>query len=818
MFEIYLDDKVHNQYTKLDTDATDFSTTFAVSDINDISKRKDAATKDLTLPGTARNNKAFGYAFMVTKYNDDNDDVTNGTLFFNYNPQVLVDAYIYENGALLMKGSLRLLNINLNANNVVSYDCVITGDLIDFRGMLADKLLTDLDLSEMTHTFSLSSILYNWNNDPLSQGYVYPLIHNGMPFLDTTSVEAATINPFQIRNFKPAVFVSKILDKIFADSNILITTTTDNNIDTEVRTVSGLAYNWRVDGSVAFKTMFNNLIIPNNQLNMGNPQVLTGSTQLFSMTNTAGIYSDSALLTQESDGFGLVTLLNDVTFGTKTDTLNLFTVGGFFSNNISTSHPYGKDLVVYNVNRTFKAAGTLTTQLIYTNLYGASKPIQAKFTLWERNVVAESNQAGYRTAVGWDEVASDVFLFASTSSTGLVRNFTLAIPERTYQVGRQIRVTFSLYSDYATTGINFVDKNGNLDTAHFTYQIPNVVLQFPNQVGATIVTNVNIGDTIIPTLPTGVKQLDFINSLRNIFNFYVWTDQDTRIIVFEQYNDYYANTKGLNLVANALDWTRKIDLTSRGKITTNTTIQKFYNFTMKSDSDYINDFYQKKYGQTYGDYSVTDALGISETPLAVDVIFSPTPLVLAAPNITGQGGLDKAIPWIYTLDSNGNVFPLDTNIRILNYNGIADFTAAYNKTPITIITEIFNPRNNSYSHSAFITEIAAMVSNFVTDSSGNPVSDIHFGSPNETYIIKSATSVPTSYANYRNQILELKNPNVNYFDCEAYLNENDIANLDLSVPIFIDLGMYGASYWKLLSVDYTNNGRTSSIKLQKVLV
>jgi hypothetical protein len=62
------------------------------------------------------------------------------------------------------------------------------------------------------------------------------------------------------------------------------------------------------------------------------------------------------------------------------------------------------------------------------------------------------------------------------------------------------------------------------------------------------------------------------------------------------------------------------------------------------------------------------------------------------------------------------------------------------------------------------------------------------------------------------------NANITYLECEAYLNENDINQLDLSVPIFIDLGINGHSYWKVLSINYTNNGRSSTVQLQKIIV
>jgi len=789
MYEIYLDDKPNNQYAKLDVDTVDMTSVFQVADINDVSKRKDSFTKNLSFKDTQRNNSAFGYSGVLNKYIDESA-TTNGLLFWSYNPQILVPVYIYENGILILQGTLRHLQTNRNPNGTKSYDCVVTGQLKDFKDMIGDKVLTDLDLSEMTHTFNINTIKYNWNNDPKSMGYVYPLIHNGVPFASYKSATAINTNPFQIFNFRPAVFVSTILDKIFTDSNVVIT-------DDE-KTRIGLPYNWKVEGTDEFKEMFSNLIIPNNQAVITETTEYDGTDVILELSQatpiTFGFFPPG-----NSTFFSPFNLVTDIDIHNKLDAFNLLQVGTWFggANVSSTKH----DKVIFNVMRTFKSTANLSYKVSTNNIYPANQPLTGIVYVFERETIDENYLDGYNTWDGWDVIGQDTFAIPVGT---LNRVGNVIIPEREYALGRQIRICFATQFAYGS--------NLNGFESRYQYSFSDTQLRFPNELGSKFITNLGINNTITPTLPTGIKQLDFLNSLRNLFNLYIYTDTDSRTVVFETYDKYYERTKGLEIFQHALDWSGKIDNTTTSTIKTNVDIQKSYEFVFKSDSDYINDFYTKKYNKNFGSLTVTDSKGISDTPKKVELIFSSTPTVLSAPNVFGQGGFSLPIPWIYKLNGD-SVAPLDSNIRILHYNGVQTFQNTF----VTVITENWDYVNTDYNIDGEKIYAGAMASNFVMGIDFNPTRDLHFTNPNEGYW-KRFPSIPTSYSFYQNQFKELRNPNIVYFEGEAYLNENDINQLDLATPIFIDFGLDGHGYWKVLSVNYTNSSRSSTIKLQKVIL
>lgn len=766
MFQIFLDDKINNKYTELDCEDIDFTTLFAVADINEISARKDTITKDLELKGTVTNNIAFGYCFMFNK--DIDESLITQTIGYNYNPQVLVDCYIYENGIQVLKGSLRLKELTIDGNGSVVYKCVITGDIIDFNSMIGDKELSDLDVSDLTHTLDWSAIQHSWTGSTV---YTYPLINYGHPFKSPDSTKSDKNNPINFKNFKPALYVGEIMDRIFENTG----------------------FNYEIKGSEAFLNYFDSLFIPDNQDIFYNNYTYTGGTRSLSLVKTTAEDTNEARTGTESNE-RVVHLRLD----TVTDTLDLITVGADFAT-IDSPSGLRRPNKVFNIDKDFKTSGKLDFEFDYFNQNPDSKPIVAKVQLLERDVISSSS-ADYYTTDNWDVIAETTIPTPYTGGSTVVKSGTLNISEKEFKEGRQFSIRFMLVIQNAT-GSEFLSTNYNFSM----YQTD---LLFPANENNSLKVGLKYGDTVTPILPTGIKQIEFLQSIRNLFNFYIYHIQDTKTIVFEQYDDYYSKCSGLELKNTALDWSNKIDRSKNIKASSNLSIPKNYNFKFKYDNDYINDYYQKKYNKSYGDYTVTDSKGITDKK-EVNVIFSPTPLVSTAPSVNGANVFSLSIPYIYKVDS-GEIAPMQSNIRILSFSGVQN-------EPIFISDEGLIG-SNWYVENGFFSTFSPINGNFYI-SGGTALCDLHFGNPTEVFYQDGIDIelAQNSFSNYRNQIKELQNPNVTYVECEAYLNEEDISNLDLSVPIFIDLGSIGHSYWKVLKVDYTNSNSTSTVQLQKVI-
>ena len=97
------DKTVKSNHVLLDTEDIEISTVFAISDISDISSRKDLITKNITLKGTDTNNQAFGHLFHL---NRSADLKLSNKLLLNYAPLRTVDCLVYEDNMLILKGTM----------------------------------------------------------------------------------------------------------------------------------------------------------------------------------------------------------------------------------------------------------------------------------------------------------------------------------------------------------------------------------------------------------------------------------------------------------------------------------------------------------------------------------------------------------------------------------------------------------------------------------------------------------------------------------------------------------------------------------------
>ena len=196
----------------------DVDFTYSVADVTDIERRNTSYSKTITLPSTSKNQNLFGNIFDISVSNDIYpEDVNIGQ---NFNPAKQAQAQIFLDNVKIFDGVLRMIKIN-NLAGDITYEVNMFGRLRDILHELGDKTLADLDFSDYNHTWNRTSIENSWNRIEWVDGadnYVYPLVDYGYSFLDGID------NPvFPIINFKPAVFITEILKRIFAEANFQVT-------------------------------------------------------------------------------------------------------------------------------------------------------------------------------------------------------------------------------------------------------------------------------------------------------------------------------------------------------------------------------------------------------------------------------------------------------------------------------------------------------------------------------------------------------------------------------------------------------------------
>jgi hypothetical protein len=191
----------------------DVEFTFSVADISDIERRNTSFSKTLTLPSTARNQQLFGNIFDISV---SNDIIAGANILQNFNPAKQAQSQIFLDNVKIFDGVLRMSKI-VNREGDITYEVNMFGRLRDILDALGDLTLADLDFDDYDHTYNQANIEASWARTEWvsgAQNYVYPLVDYGY--------SANGIN-YPLKNFKPAVFITEILKRIFSEAGFTIT-------------------------------------------------------------------------------------------------------------------------------------------------------------------------------------------------------------------------------------------------------------------------------------------------------------------------------------------------------------------------------------------------------------------------------------------------------------------------------------------------------------------------------------------------------------------------------------------------------------------
>jgi hypothetical protein len=192
----------------------DVEFTYSVADVTDIERRNTSYSKTITLPSTSKNQVLFGNIFDISVSNDYYEMDVN--INANFNPAKQAKAQIFLDNVKIFDGVLRMMKINNLSGNIM-YEVNVFGRLRDILHSLGDLTLADLPFSDYDHTWNRTNIEASWARTEYVEGgtnYVYPLVDYGI------STDSIT---YPIKNFKPAVFVSEILSRIFSEAGFQIT-------------------------------------------------------------------------------------------------------------------------------------------------------------------------------------------------------------------------------------------------------------------------------------------------------------------------------------------------------------------------------------------------------------------------------------------------------------------------------------------------------------------------------------------------------------------------------------------------------------------
>jgi hypothetical protein len=317
----------------------------------------------------------------------------------------------------------------------------------------------------------------------------------------------------------------------------------------------------------------------------------------------------------------------------------------------------------------------------------------------------------------------------------------------------------------------------------------------------------SLGDTIniSNTIPSNILQKDFFASILKMFNLMVTEDKykDNHLII-EPWVDFY------NLDSSTyLDWTQKMDRSEPIRVKPMSEINaRFYEFKFKSDSDYYNEKYKKRFNEGYGDRKFDNQLDFAKETTSSEVIFASTPLV-------GYDLEDKIVPTIFKWDGLINVEgeaisrkeeQVGSVIRIMQAKKITEVSSWKITTGYIGEGELsaISGGNNltTYGYAGHL------------DDPDAPGADLNFGATQELYFNLATGALSNNMFNayYSSYMAEITDKDSRLLTAKFKLTEKDIFNLDFGKFIWID----GVLYRLIKIYDYSE-GELCKIDLLRVI-
>ena len=420
-------------------------------------------------------------------------------------------------------------------------------------------------------------------------------------------------------------------------------------------------------------------------------------------------------------------------------------------------------------------------QKLYTNNTTAfvAAPTSYNYTSAD-NVKMTISQTGSFTANGTNDqftyggasVVVNIVLYVAgqvNSIDPVLNTFTLnLIKNSTIISTASVAITstpeaFSLTLDVSNITLNtsdvlYVDAVGNIGDYDVTGGLFEIMLQTPGQV------EVGYGDDIVinDTIPKGILQKDFFSSICKMFNLYVFEDYEfNKKLKVQPFVDFYND-------ASAVDWSLKVDRSSPMRVKPMSELNsRYYQYKYRSDNDYYNDNYRKKFNDDYGNFIYDSEYEFAKDTTAVDIIFASSPLV----KLTST---DKIYTAIYKLSNeNTKEDKMDSVIRIMQAKKLTVGSWALKNGATTLASY------TAYGYAGHLNDPT------------NPTFDINMGVPFELYyeptLYTSANLFNTYWSSY---LAEITDKDSRLLTCTMKLNFKDVYQLDFSKLIWIDGVLY----------------------------
>lgn len=533
-------------------------------------------TRQITIPGTKKNNAFFEHVYDIS--------IDNPFLFAT---NVKVPCYLDFNGVYLINGYLQLNKVNMFQSKAVdSYEITIYGTLSSFARSCNQTFLTDLTtLSAYNHTASFDNISASWSGNLFNGDIVYPLADYGQAWrfnpgfsfygIDENVFPSAGIT---VQDFKPAIRAKAVWDAIFD--------------------YTGYTYS----SSFLDKTWFQDVyMICNNSLQY--PEFANVDLETFGQIKISA-FSGSGQ-TDKVIPNNTTTLLP--WYNVQSDPSNVVGVNSAYTIQLDhsssiqgvlslTSRISGSSVNAPQINICVVTTGSLTV-VSETTLPNLSNYY---------NQIARSRIAGGATGINEVTTAETEYI---TSNLG---------PGTYYFAIKQI-------NQYTPVNYTFtLDPDGNpksfLTVTKVRQAADGRIMDIPAN---------------MPYGTTGIKLIDFLVGIQKKFNLVIYPDRTKpNHFIVETFNNWYNKGK-VKSFDNYIDLNQKWDVVPANNLAPNK-----LTFGDKLDNDYLSQQFSKLANREFGKTYYVDTTNFySQGEFKVETTFSSTPLsYLEGTGLSGSVG------------------------------------------------------------------------------------------------------------------------------------------------------------------------------------
>jgi hypothetical protein len=649
------------------------------AEIQDITKKNSAYTKEFNVPGTNGNNYIFEYFFDLNQ------------IPLNFIPTQKFEAQLIYNGYVISTGYIRL-NTVTTVKEVKTYNITFYNGVGDVAASISDKFLAELDLSYLSHPFTSdvyleSQVDYNLiplestTNYSYQNGKTYWGLYN-IGYNYTQSLTSITANyqttsttSIGIVSGLKTVTLAAVRPFLVGDTIRLTANPSGNFIQGRITEINGTTItflpnlglgsgtyaNWNVTRQLVDKEEIPDpkttpIVDFTGRYATGVPGYIT-----FSGTPVRNYYFKPAIQIKE---------LYEQVF-----IQNGYNVESEFFN---TSYFERFYLPLKFLDETVYSRNAVIPCYTYTNTGITISAPNFEYTNPSTGVTCNNfsftaNTTGYTipqlyTGDYTFRVSADFFYQAPECAVNEIGFLiTMIVNGVEYSVG-------SYYAPCVTTGIGII----TYDNIVFDVRIPlpsvnsNITLKLLADFGTITFTNIKqeiidapkfiLGnfDYSLEFPPDDYKQIDFITSVNKFFNFVVIPHPiKPKTLIVEPIIDYIGKGK-------LLDWTSKIDWNSPITISPTTNILNgTLNFNFRLDQDYGNQQFNISNNRVFGTYQLQLNQEYKDNNINFDTMFgAETDIAL-----TNSSGADKiTVANMATLkseNSNGEVIQKYNPYKIL---------------------------------------------------------------------------------------------------------------------------------------------------------